>query len=459
VNKKDFIVQLLKDIQPSWPLPTSFKSNRPLVEQGIVMILMRHMTQNQAESSLTSLADTFEDWNETRVCQLQELSVHMKMGGRKDKAELNRMKKKAAFALKEYLQEVFQETHGLDLEFMREDIPTAAKLLIEMPVLGWSAGSTLLWLAGDENIPLHIGLVRFLDKLGLITRTTSMKKAASMIEPLVPKGDSLPFTIAMHEAISRWSDPDKPIFSEVEVLQKCAYGKKAHDDWKAARARLEAQRKKDAERQAALERKEAIAREREDALERKRLEGEAKRKEKEMEKKRREHERRLAVEAKKVAAKKAISDKKAAAIKKIAEKKVEAKKEATRKVAAKKAASKKAAADKKKASVKAAEAKKAAAQKAAVKKAASKKPVSKGGAKKKPVAAKKPVKKAAPKKAPPKKSPTKTVAARKANKKKPASKKSASIKPAARKATAKKATAKKAAKKAAVKKRPTARRR
>ena len=433
MSKKDFIARLLKEVQPRWPLPTSFKKSRALVEHGVVLILMRHMTQSQAEASLGSLSEAYEDWNETRISQTQELVGHMKIGARKDKAELDRVKAQAAGALKEYLQEVFQQTHGLDLEFMREDIAGAAKIMSDMPVLGWTAGSCLLWLADNETVPLHQGLVRFLDKLGLITRTASLKKAASMVEPLIPEGESLAFTVAMHESIARWNDADHPIFAEVEVLRKCAFGKKAFDDWKTARARQEAQAKKEAERQAAQERKDTLAREREEAKERKQLEAETRRKEREMEKKRREHDRRLAAEAKKVAAKKAIADKKAAALKLIADKKIAAKKEAARKEAA---------------------AKKAAAKKATPKTSGAKKTNSK-----KPAAPRKPTrkpgasKKAVTRKPTAKKSPVKKTA------KKPSLKKKAAKKTATRKGTVKKSPTRKASKKPAVKKRVTSRRR
>jgi heat shock protein HslJ len=66
----------------------------------------------------------------------------------------------------EWLQEVYQKTHGFDLEFLKDDAAAASKLVTQMPFLGLSGASFLLWLASGKQLPVHQALVRVLDRLG-----------------------------------------------------------------------------------------------------------------------------------------------------------------------------------------------------------------------------------------------------------------------------------------------------
>ena len=448
-KKNALVARILKEVEPSLPLPEHFSPDLPLVEQGALLVLMRHMTQKQAEGSIVALRGAYEDWNEVRVCQVQEIAAHLKNGGRKADAR-SRERTKAAASLKTYLQEVFQKTHGLELEFLAEDIPEGGKLLMEMPFLGLTQGSALLWLAAGREVPVHLALVKFLDRMGLITRTTSIKKAQGMIGPLVPKDRSLAFTVAFHEAMGGWEDEEAPIFARVEVLQSIAYGKKAFQDWKNARARAEQQRIREEARLAVQREREERERAKEEARAQKRAEAEAKRRARELEKKRREEDRKRKAAQREAEAKakaeKAAADKKEAAAKREAAKKAAAKKAAAQKLAAQKAAAKKKAATKK-ATAKKAAAKKAAAKQTAAKKAAAQKAAAKTKATAKKSASK--TKSAAKKKTSTRKAPAKKKAAAKkatakrgATRKKTTSKTKTKTKKGAAKSTAKKKPAK-----------------
>jgi hypothetical protein len=240
-----------------------------------------------------------------------------------------------AVAVKDYLQEVFQITHGLELEFLREDAQAAGKWLQQMPYLSMTGASYVLWVAQDGELPIDPALMKILDRLDLISRTNSLTKAKSQIEPLVPAGKGLEFTLAFHEVAERWSDPGKPIYEEFEVLREVAFGKKAFQERQTQLARAEAQKKRELARQKEQDRKDRARRDREEARERKRLEAEEKKREKErkrkeaIEAKKRERElkkqkqleeqrkkKEEAVKKKAAAKKKAAEDKKKAAAKK-----------------------------------------------------------------------------------------------------------------------------------------------
>ena len=120
-KKNDLIARLIAEVKLRHPVPKSGMDGVNLLEQGAVLVLMRHMTQNQAEQSVKSLKAAYEDWNEVRVCQAQEIAESLRHGGRKKGVALLHDRRAAAMALKEYLQDVFQETHHLDLEELREE--------------------------------------------------------------------------------------------------------------------------------------------------------------------------------------------------------------------------------------------------------------------------------------------------------------------------------------------------
>ncbi|MFT4648356.1 MAG: hypothetical protein ACI9X4_001579 [Glaciecola sp.] len=476
-KKADFAKRLIQEVKPRHPLPTAPKEGLSLMEQGAVLVLMRHLTQSQAEASVEALRDGIGDWNEARVCQVQELAPFIKTSSRKKGMELLNSRAPAARALKDYLQDVFQQTHGLDLEYFREEGVDVGKLMEDFEVLDYPSTAYMFWIAREGEIPSHIGLLKLLDRLGLIARTTSAARGRASMEALLPKANHLEFVLSIHEVLGHWADEADPSYVVHEILRSLPYGQKAFEDREASIKREKIAQEKEDAREAVAAKKKAELEEKEQDKVRKRQEAAALKVRKAREKMQRIAVRKASAEAKKKAvlqkladqkkaiadkkvaetrakkdaAKKAIDDKKKSAAKKIADKKTAIKQAAEDK----KAAVKKAAEQKKVAAAKAAEQKKAADKKAAEKKAAEKKAADK----KKAPAKKKPASKKAPAKKKPaaKKPAAKKPAAKKPAAKKPAAKKPAAKKPAAKKPAAKKPSAKKApAKKAPASKKPVA---
>ncbi len=372
-KKSDFIEKLMKEIVPRWPVPAEPKASATLLEQGVILVLMRHMTQSQAESSLAALNAAYEDWNEARVSQVQELAAHLRTGSRKKGHELLKQNRPAAVAMKAYLQDVFQQTHGLDLEFMREGPPPLNKGFPELLSLGQSGMAYLMWVADDGQLPVTGPLVKLLDRLDLIKRTSSTRKARDSILPLIPKGQTLRFVVTLYEVAEHWNDPDAPAYETHPVLRECPAGKKAYTDRSAMRERQEIHRKKSEQRRIVQEKKEEERQRKELERDRKRSLAEAKRQSRELEKRTRAAARKRVEEARK----REIERQKVADVKRIeAEKKKQLaankKDEARRAAAEKKAAAKQAAAAKKKATGKGAAPKKAAAKQRPAKKKVSK---------------------------------------------------------------------------------------
>jgi hypothetical protein len=284
VSKKrtDFAERLIAEVTPRHPVPKAPLAGGTLLEQGAYVVLLRHLTEPQAEATVKALRAAFGDWNEVRVSQSQEIAPHIKSSSRKKGTELLNELKPVADLLRDYLQDVFQETHHLDLEELRDDEAAAGKVVTSLRVLGVTGAGYVMWVAQGEKLPVHVPLVRLLDRLGIVARSASLKKAREVIEPLVPKGQELAFTVAIHEVLGRWDDEVDPIYETVPVLQTTALGKKLVKERQVAAAKAEAQKKRDDERQ----RKDEEKQRREAEREQKRLELEAQKRAKEDEKRR-----------------------------------------------------------------------------------------------------------------------------------------------------------------------------
>jgi hypothetical protein len=149
--------------------PRSQLAHFPLV------VLRRHMTQSQAVSTLKKLRAVYPDWNELRVSQVQEIASLMVAGKLHAPVEDIQKHLPVVRDARDYLQEIYQKTHGFDLEFLKDD-SSALKLITQMPFLGTAGASWLLWLATGKQVPVHGAMVRALDRLGIVTRGAGSKK-------------------------------------------------------------------------------------------------------------------------------------------------------------------------------------------------------------------------------------------------------------------------------------------
>lgn len=335
-KKSESAAKLLAKIPLAWPLPEPLE-NVNLLEQGLYAILRRQLEPGPAQACLTALRNVYTDWNELRVAQYQEITgvlTGVKLG---DKAV------SVARDIKEYLQEVFQRSHGLDLEFLRDDMVSSARFVSQLPFIGVGTANYLMWLASNHELSVTPPLVRVLDRIGLIARSGSLKKARAAIEPMVPDDDYLQFVVRFGEVASRWCDARKPLCYACVLVDDCKYGKKAFREWKVQQERLEVQRARETARQAVLQKKEDERKKREAERTAKKAAIEAERRAREDERKARiaakkrevEDARRAKEEARQAALRKK-ADAKAAEI----EKKRQAKEALVREAAAKKAAEK-----------------------------------------------------------------------------------------------------------------------
>jgi len=334
-SKNEQLTKLLKKITPRAALPKPAEGLN-LLEQGLLCVLVRHVPQERAENFVAALRKAYPEWNEMRVAQTDEIAGILK-GGRTTPERLRSVWEPAREA-REYLQEIFQKTHAMDLEFLRGDVPAGAKMLAQMPVFGTAATCRILALAGDQKVPAHPALVRVLERTGIVGKG-NLKKAKDL-EDFLPSSEGSALLERVGEVADRWCHPKSPACHECPLVDECTFGKKAFQEWKVQQARAEAQRLREAARRAALEKKEHERLAREAA----RL---AKKADAIRQKQEREKQKRLAAEARKREA----EAQKQRRIAEIAKRKADAIKAAAKKqaLAEKLAAKKKAAAATKKA--------------------------------------------------------------------------------------------------------------
>lgn len=330
--KNEQVAQLLAKVELGWAIPAPLEQ-ASLLEQGMNAVLQRHFDAKRAATAIKSLKAYYPDWNELRVAQSQEVVEAGKLGARGVAA---------ARDVREYLQEVFQLSHGLSLEFLRDDPQATARFASSVSFIGLGRVHYLMWLAQNGELPVSGGLVRVLDRLGLVARTASLKKAREALKPVIPatlegtENPGLEFAVRLGEVASRWCDARKPLCHLCVLVEDCRHGKKVFRDWKVQQQRLEAQRAREAarlevqrrkeqaraERDAARAQKKAAAdeqkrqreRERQEKILAKRREADAKQKARLEAQKKREEETRRREQAK-LAREKAEREKKKAALK------------------------------------------------------------------------------------------------------------------------------------------------
>ncbi len=104
-KKSELVQKLLKKVSPRAPLPKPLK-DAPLLDQGMLCILVRHMSQDKAEGVLEKLRKAYPDWNEMRVAQTQEIAAQIVLGDRRGLREDVAPMLSAARDTREYLQDV-----------------------------------------------------------------------------------------------------------------------------------------------------------------------------------------------------------------------------------------------------------------------------------------------------------------------------------------------------------------
>jgi endonuclease III len=215
----------------------------PLLDHLLVGVLSAWVDRERAARALRVASESFLDLNEARVSPLAELRAVLE-------PSLGAKAGEAAVAFRLALQDVFDGTHGLDLEPLRGREPDdLKKFLREMPhTMGGPAASVFQLAIGDSRLALMQTEARVLDRLGLLPKTATAAKARVALEKTIRSADRLPFAWAIGShaaAVCRAKDPK---CETCVLLEGCRFGVE-----EVKRRVLE--RKKDEARRAAEEKR------------------------------------------------------------------------------------------------------------------------------------------------------------------------------------------------------------
>lgn len=284
-KKSDLIEKLLSKIEPRWPA-AGLLPGANLLEQGLFAVLQRRLDPKAAERAVENLRKAYADWNELRVAQAQEIAGVLKSGA---------SGVAVAGDVRAYLQEVFQRSHGLSLDFLRDDPEAVKRFVATLPFIGMGLAHHLMWICAGGEVPVTAALTRVLDRIGVVPRAGNARKTRAAIVGLIDAERALEFALKIGEVATRWCDAKKPLCHQCAVVDDCRYGRKAFREWRLQQERLEAQRIREEARLAVVRRKEEARQRREEARSRRKAAIQA-------EKRAREEERRARIEAKKKAA-------------------------------------------------------------------------------------------------------------------------------------------------------------
>ena len=235
---------------------TAERPEDPLLDHLLVGVLSMWVDRERAARAVRALSDSFLDLNEARVSPLHELTAVLEpvfgSGPGSHAAE-------AALAARNALQDVFDGTHGLDLEPLRGREPDdLKKFLKELPhTMGGPAAVIFQLALGDKHLALTGPEQRVLLRLGVLPRASTPQRVRQALEKVVKPPDRLRFSWAVGSHAGDICYSKVPACEVCVLLPNCPHGEqemkqRALDRKKEeARRAAEEKRRKEAEAKAA----------------------------------------------------------------------------------------------------------------------------------------------------------------------------------------------------------------
>ena len=235
---------------------TAERDEDPLLDHLLVGVLTRWVDRERALKVIRAVTESFLDLNEARVSPIHELvAVIEPIFGASERAHA----REAAVEFRNALQDVFDGTHGLDLEPLRGREPDdLKKFLKELPhTMGGPAAVIFQLALGDDHLAVTPPEQRVLLRLGLLPRASTPQRIRLALEKQVKAGERTKFAwaVGQHAGDVCWAKvpqcetclmlPHCP-FGEQEMRQRAIDRKKEE-----ARRALEEKRRKEAEAKAA----------------------------------------------------------------------------------------------------------------------------------------------------------------------------------------------------------------
>lgn len=358
-SKKPTLPEVLDVLEKIYGQPASTGVDEdPLIDHLLVAVLSPHCGESKSRQAVRAASEAFLDFNDLRVSPLAQIEAVL------EPFVAAEQRRQAAYDLRMALQDVYDSTHGLDLEPLRDRTPEAQrKFCKHLPNIHGGAAALVFQIAlGDGTLAMGPSEEHLLTRLGMLPRAANRARQRAALERQIKAPERRRFTWLTGAGAHLYEkdfDPKHP-FCDLLVRAKAKELVVREQERKREEVRLKAEEKKRqqeeerarkaAERERQRKAREDVKRQREQERARKKAEALEKKRAKEQARKDEIAARKKAAEEQRLALKKKAAEKKAAAAKKAAE----------AKAAKKKAAAKKKTAARKKAPAKPAKAAKAA---------------------------------------------------------------------------------------------------
>jgi hypothetical protein len=206
-TRKPTLVEVLKILESLHGSPMQAeRADDPLVDHLLVGVLGLHAGEAKARQAVRALSETFLDFNEVRSSPLSELAEALNPHLPEGKV------RKAAEDVRMALQDVYDGTHGLDLEPLRGREPEDQRTFLkDLPNTDGGPAAGVFQIAlGEGRLALGPRERRLLDRLGMLPRASNNARLRAAMEKLIPPPERLRFTWVTGAAARDFETGDLP---------------------------------------------------------------------------------------------------------------------------------------------------------------------------------------------------------------------------------------------------------
>lgn len=172
--------------------PRRWRPGQDALSTLISTVLSQNTSDVNSHRAFASLIGAFGTWEEAAEAETADIARAIRIGG------LGEIK---APRIKAILQKIQESRGTLDMEFLRELTPAAAKdWLRGLPGVGpKTAGCVLLFALGKPVLPVDTHILRVARRLGLIDSRVGAEKAHDLLGSMIPPERIYEFHLQMIE--------------------------------------------------------------------------------------------------------------------------------------------------------------------------------------------------------------------------------------------------------------------
>lgn len=200
---------------------TRVRRESPVLEQGMLLLLSKDVRPEVGRSALERMRRELVDWNELRVSGIPEMA-RMMTPLRKDPHMIAKVQR-----LRDYVNQVFNLRHTLNLEPLREEgRERQDRFLVALECLDpYMVEVFLLNLSADGSRPFSAAIARVLQRIGLISRSSSVARQRAEIEGLASPKDLQSFYALFARHAEEVCRPRSPLCRQCVLVSLCKFGK------------------------------------------------------------------------------------------------------------------------------------------------------------------------------------------------------------------------------------------